>query len=100
MSVRVRFATTASIRALRSGTRKPQIVAVTKVDVPEARAGGAKLAKLLGRRKKPVKVHLVSAVTGEGLDPLMDAIGRAVFQQAAPRAGGRGRKLAKPRAKV
>ena len=35
---------------------KPQIIAVTKVDVPEARAGGTKLGKLLGRRKKPVKV--------------------------------------------
>ncbi len=78
--------------------RKPQIIAVTKVDLPEARAGGKKLEKLLARRKKPVKVHLVSAVTGEGIDALVDAIGRAVFKHAAPRPGGRGRKLNKPRA--
>src|SRR5512144_2572810 len=65
--------------------KKPQIVAVTKVDVPEARAAGEKLAKLLGRRKKPVKVHLVSAVTGEGVPQLLDAVARVLFKQAAPR---------------
>jgi GTP-binding protein len=77
--------------------KKPQIVAVTKVDVPEAREAGEKLAKVLGRRKKPVKVHLVSAVTGEGLDELLDAVARVLFKEAAPRAGGRGRRLGKPR---
>ena len=77
---------------------KPQILAVTKVDVPEARAGGKKLEKQLGRRKKPVPVHLISAVTGEGVDALVDAVGRAVFRQAAPRRGGGGRRLNKPRA--
>jgi GTPase len=77
---------------------KPQILAVTKVDLPEARAGGEKLARLLGRRKRPVKVHLVSAVTGEGIDALVDAVGRAVFRDASPRGAGRGRRLNKPRA--
>jgi GTP-binding protein len=77
--------------------RKPQIVAVTKVDVPEARTAGEKLAKLLGRRKKPVKVHLVSAVTGEGIPQLLDAVARVLFKQAASRAEGRGRRLGKPR---
>jgi GTP-binding protein len=77
--------------------KKPQVVAVTKVDVPEARAAGEKLAKLLGRRKKPVKVHLVSAVTGEGIPQLLDAVARVLFKQAAPRADGRGRRLGKPR---
>jgi GTPase len=77
--------------------KKPQIIAVTKVDVPEARAAGEKLAKLLGRRKKPVKVHLVSAVTGDGLPQLLDAVARVLFKQAAPRPEGHGRRLAKPR---
>jgi GTP-binding protein len=77
--------------------KKPQIVAVTKVDVPEARAAGEKLAKLLGRRKKPVKVHLVSAVTGEGVPQLLDAVARVLFKQAAPRREGQGRRLGKPR---
>jgi len=78
--------------------RKPQILAATKVDLPEARAGGRKLAQALGRRKRPVEVHLVSAVTGEGIDALVDAMGRAVFPGTAPRRGGRGRRLDKPRA--
>jgi GTP-binding protein len=78
--------------------KKPQVIAVTKIDLPEARAAGEKLAKLLGRRKKPVKVHLVSAVTGEGLQGLLDAVGRVVFKQTAPREAGHGRRLGKPRA--
>jgi len=78
--------------------KKPQVIAVTKVDVPEARAAGEKLAKLLGRRKKPVKVHLVSAVTGEGMKELLDAVGRVLFKQAEPREAGHGRRLGKPRA--
>jgi GTP-binding protein len=78
--------------------KKPQVIAVTKIDIPEAREAGEKLAKLLGRRKKSVKVHLVSAVTGEGLQELLDAVGRVVFKQAAPREAGRGRRLGKPRA--
>ncbi len=77
--------------------KKPQIVAVTKVDVPAAREGGEKLARLLARRKKPVKVHLVSAVTGEGIDALLDAAARVLFKEAAPRDTGRGRRLGKPR---
>ena len=78
--------------------KKPQVVAVTKVDVPEARVAGTKLAKLLARRKKPVRVHLVSSVTGEGLPQLLDAVARVLFKEAAPRPEGRGRRLAKPRA--
>jgi GTPase len=78
--------------------KKPQIIAVTKVDVPEARAAGEKLRKSLARRKKPVPVHLVSAVTGEGMEELLDAIGRVLFKSAAPRRAGLGKKLAKPRA--
>ncbi|HEX9401693.1 MAG TPA: GTPase ObgE [Anaeromyxobacter sp.] len=77
--------------------KKPQIVVVTKVDVPEARAAGEKFAKLLGRRKKPVKVHLVSAVTGEGVPQLLDAVARVLFKEAQPREVGRGRRLGKPR---
>jgi GTP-binding protein len=78
--------------------RKPQIVAVTKVDVPEARAAGEAFRKAMARRKKPVKVHLVSAVTGEGLDGLLDAVARVLFREATPRREGRGRRLGKPRA--
>jgi GTP-binding protein len=77
--------------------RKPQVVAVTKVDVPEAREAGEKLAKLLGKRKKPVKVHLVSAVTGEGMDALLDAVSKVIFREAGGRKAVRSRRMGKPR---
>ncbi len=77
--------------------KKPQIIAVTKVDVPEARAAGQKLARLLARRKRTVKVHLVSAVTGEGIADLLDAVARVLFAEKAPRAAGQGRRLGKRR---
>ncbi len=78
--------------------KKPQIVAITKVDLPEAKAAGEKFAKSLAKRKQPVKVHLISSATGEGLDPLLDAIGKALFSKGAPqREEGRGRRLGKPR---
>ena len=77
--------------------KKPQVVAVTKIDVPEAREAGEKLAKALGRRKKPIKVHLVSSATGEGLDPLLDAVGKALFSKGGPEREGHPRRLGKPR---
>jgi GTP-binding protein len=78
--------------------RRTQIVAVNKVDVTEARAAGEKVQKLLGRRKRKIEVHLISAVTGEGLTELLDAVARVLYPEKAPPRGGRGRRLAKPRA--
>jgi hypothetical protein len=43
-------------------------------------------------------VHLVSAVTGEGVGELLDAVARVLFRAASPRRDGRGRRLGKPRA--
>jgi GTPase involved in cell partitioning and DNA repair len=85
--------------ALYSATlaKKPQIIAVTKIDIPAAREAGEKFANALAKRKKPVKVHLISAATGEGLDPLLDAVGRALFKEASPRREGHGRRIGKPR---
>jgi GTP-binding protein len=77
---------------------KPQIVAVTKIDVPEARKAGEAFKLAMARRKRPVPVHLVSAVTGEGMQELLDAVGKALFRPAHPERAGRGRRLAKPRA--
>ncbi len=78
--------------------KKPQIVAVTKVDVPEAREAGEKLSKLLARRKRPVTVHLVSAVTGEGVPGLLDAVAKVLFGERPPRRASGGRRPGKPRA--
>ncbi|HEY7724021.1 MAG TPA: GTPase ObgE, partial [Anaeromyxobacteraceae bacterium] len=63
---------------------KPQILAVTKVDLPEARAGARALARSLGRRKRVPAVLPISAVTGEGLPALLDAV-LAVLDGRAPR---------------
>jgi GTP-binding protein len=85
--------------------RKPQVVAVTKIDVPEARETGEKFAKLLGKRKKPVKVFSISAVTGEGMDALLDAVAKVIFKAEgaeggkAGKAGPRTRRMGKPRSK-
>jgi GTPase len=78
--------------------KKPQIVVVTKVDLPEARAAGEKFKKLLARRRRPIDVHLLSSATGEGVQELLDAVGRVLYAEAAPRRPGHGRRLNKPRA--
>jgi GTP-binding protein len=80
--------------------KKPQIVAVNKVDVPEARAAAGKLAAALRRRKKgpPREVLAISAVTGEGVDALLDAVGRVLFGTPGARRDGAGRRLGKRRA--
>jgi GTP-binding protein len=79
--------------------RKPQIVAVNKVDVPEARAAAAGLRRALARRKKgPVDVLLLSAVTGEGIPELLDRVAAVLFGAGRSSRGGAGRKLGKRRA--
>jgi GTPase len=76
---------------------KPQIVAVNKADVPEARKGAAALQRALARRKGgPKEVLVVSAVTGEGIDALLDAVAAALYPTRER--GGLGRKLGKRRA--
>jgi GTPase len=78
---------------------KPQIVAVNKIDLPEARKGAADLQRALARRKRaPAKVLAISAVTGEGLDALLDAVAGTLFGTSARDRGGLGRKLGKRRA--
>jgi GTP-binding protein len=78
---------------------KPQIVAVSKVDVPEARAAAAVLGKALSRRKHPPRVLAISAVTGEGLDALLDAVGKVLWPAGAGGRAGRSSKLGRPRAR-
>jgi GTP-binding protein len=53
--------------------RRPEIVAVTKADLPEAGAVRDELAAALDR-----EVHLISAVTGRGLDVLLREIDRTL----------------------
>jgi GTP-binding protein len=55
---------------------RPEIVAVTKADLPEAAAIREQLAAELGR-----PVLLVSAVTGQGLNELIAAVVRSLKEE-------------------
>jgi GTP-binding protein len=79
---------------------KPQVVAITKVDIPEARAAGEAWARVMARRKVPVRVHLLSSATREGLDGLLDDVAAAIWTDVSPRGGGRPKKAGRPRAAV
>jgi len=57
--------------------RRPEILAVTKADLPGAEGVRAQLAERTG-----AAVHLISAVTGQGLNELVAAIVRALDLQA------------------
>ena len=54
-------------------SQRPEIVAVTKADLPEAAHVREKLAGEIG-----VEVHLISAVTGHGLNSLLGAVAQAL----------------------
>jgi GTPase len=77
---------------------KPQIVAITKVDIPEARAAGEKWKKAMAKRKVPVEVHLISSATREGLDALLDDVAAVLWTDVTPKGGGRPKKAGRPRA--
>ena len=77
---------------------KPQVVAITKVDIPEAKAAGEQWARLMARRKVPVKVHLLSSATREGLEALLDDVAAAIWTDVSPKGGGRPKKAGRPRA--
>ena len=78
---------------------KPQVVAVNKMDLPDARKGAAELKRALARRKRgPAQVLAVSAVTGEGLDALLDAVAAVLYGTGARSRDGLGKKLGKRRA--
>ena len=79
---------------------KPQVVAVTKVDIPESRAAGEAWARVMARRKVPVKVHLLSSATREGLEALLDDVAAAIWTDVSPKGGGRPKKAGRPRAEV
>jgi len=57
--------------------RKPQIVVVNKVDLPHVRDNLLSVAPYF--RKLGIKVHPVSAVTGEGVPDLLDAIAERLW---------------------
>jgi GTP-binding protein len=84
----------------RALARKPQIVAVTKMDVPEAKQKLEELRKSFARRKKKPTILAISAVTGEGIDPLLDAVAKALRGEEPGKERLARKKVGKPRSKA
>jgi GTP-binding protein len=77
--------------------RKPQVIAVTKMDVPEASRMLAQLQKSFARRKRKPQILGISAVTGEGMDPLLDAVANALRGEVPGKERLGKKKVGKPR---
>ncbi|MCP3138837.1 GTPase ObgE [Pyxidicoccus xibeiensis] len=56
---------------------KPQVVAANKQDLPDAQAKLAPFTEAL--RERGIRVYPVSTATGEGMQPLMDAVAEVLF---------------------
>jgi GTPase len=67
--------------------QKPQIVAANKIDLPEARAKLPELAAEMKQQGLPL--FPISAATGEGLQPLLDAVARVLFESGESERNGR-----------
>ena len=79
--------------------KKPQVIAVTKMDVPEAREQLAALKKSFARRKHKPVILGISAVTGEGMDELLDAVARTLAGEVPGQERHASKKVGKPRSK-
>ena len=75
---------------------KPQIVAANKVDLPDARAQLAAFQAAMAARGVPV--FPISAATGEGLGPLLDAVAQVLSVGVLPALERSARPLRRPRA--
>ncbi len=76
--------------------KKPQVVAVTKLDLPEAREKLVAFKKTFARRKRKPEILGISSATGEGLDALLDAVARVLYGAEARRQARK--RVGKPRA--
>ncbi|WP_426747819.1 GTPase ObgE [Myxococcus faecalis] len=79
-------------------SRRPQVVAANKQDLPDAQARLGPFTEAL--RERGIRVFPVSCATGEGMQALMDAVAEVLFTgrtdklhvEAPPRAKGAARK--------
>ena len=63
--------------------KKPQIVVASKIDIPEGKANAKLLAEKLPEKFRPL--YQISAVTGEGVKPLVQRIGALLDELAVPK---------------
>jgi GTP-binding protein len=68
--------------------KRPQIVVLNKIDLPDVRARRARIAAPFKRRG--LALHAVSAATGEGVAELLEVVWRHLAQQREPRKDGDG----------
>jgi GTP-binding protein len=61
--------------------RKPQIVAVNKIDLPEVKARMAELRRFF--KQSGIEPLFVSALTGEGMDQLLTELDRVLQAESA-----------------
>jgi len=62
-------------------TRKPQIVVINKIDLPEVQERKSEIKKAF--READIDVHFISAVTGEGIPGLMKTINTLLKESKA-----------------
>ncbi len=62
--------------------KRPQVVALNKIDVTEARERVAELVDYF--ESEGIKVFTVSSVTGEGIKELVDHVGESVLRRGKP----------------
>jgi GTPase len=74
---------------------KPQLVAANKVDLPEARERLGPFVTAMAARGVPV--FPISAATGEGVEPLLDAVAQVLAGGALPALGRAQRPRRRPR---
>jgi putative protein kinase ArgK-like GTPase of G3E family len=70
------------------------------MDVPEAKDRLAELRRSFARRKVKPEILAISAVTGEGLERLLDAVARQLSRQEPGATRVARKKVGKPRAKA
>ena len=78
--------------------RKPQIIAANKIDLPDARERLPAFEAAMAARGLPV--FPISAATGEGLGPLLDAVAQVLSGGALPRLGRAERPRRRPKART
>jgi GTP-binding protein len=61
---------------------RPEIVVLNKLDLPDSRKKLATLRKTFARRK--IELHAISAATGEGLSPVLEAAWKALLATPRP----------------
>jgi GTPase len=62
--------------------KRPQIVALSKMDLPETREAYPALKKKFARKK--VELHALSAATGEGVPPILEKLWAALGKPSRP----------------